>query len=72
MAEVRDRGDAEGALRSLDEELVLARHGEDGAEVVSQRLVVYQNVVKENKDKPMEEGSQDVILECLKCCRGVA
>ena len=33
MAEVRDRGGAEGTLGALDEELVLPKLGEDHAEV---------------------------------------
>ena len=33
VAEVGHRGDAESALGALDEELVLAEHGEDGAQM---------------------------------------
>ena len=53
MAEVGDGRDAEGALGALDEELVLAQHGEDGsemAEVVGPCLAV--NVILNGSKRP--------------------
>lgn len=54
---------------------MLSQHGEDGTEVakvVGPGLAVYHNVVKEDKDKPVEEGLQDNVHECLECRWGVA
>ncbi len=75
MAEVGDRGGAEGALSVLDEEVVSAELGEDGTkvtEMVRPCLAVDQNVVKKDKDELAQEGAEDVVHEGLERGRGVA
>jgi hypothetical protein len=68
MAEVEDGVDAESALQALDEEAVLAQHGEDRAEVpkvIRPGSAVDENVIKKYEYKPSEEGSQNVVHERL-------
>ena len=68
VAEVGHRGGAERALAALDEEPVKAQHGEDRtqvSQVVGPSRTVDQNIIKEDKHKPTEEGPQDVVHQPL-------
>jgi hypothetical protein len=52
----------------LDEETMLAKHCEDDVEVlqvVRPGGAVYQNIIKEDKNKPAKVGAQHVIHERL-------
>ena len=75
MAEVVDRRGGERALRPFEVEPVRAEDVEDRAQV-SEMLrpggAVDQDVVEEDEDKATEEGSQHIVHQCLKCCRGIA
>jgi hypothetical protein len=35
-------------------------------------LAIYQDIIKENKDKPAQEGTEHIVHEGLECCRCVA
>jgi hypothetical protein len=64
VTEVGDGGSAEGALGALDEEVVLAQLGENGAEVpevIRPSLAIDQNIVKKDKDEPAQEGVEYII-----------
>jgi hypothetical protein len=72
---VPEVGDSVHAKRALEEETMLAEHHEDDAEVpqvVRPGYAVYQNIVKEDKHKPAEVGTQNVVHERLERGRGVA
>ncbi|KAJ1256975.1 hypothetical protein BS78_K256500 [Paspalum vaginatum] len=75
VAEVGDGGDSKHTLGALDEEGVLLKRAEDGAEmskVIRPRLAVDQDVVKEDKYKATKKRAQYIVHECLKRGRGVA
>ena len=75
MPQVRDRCHAERALGTLDDELVLAKHGEHGAEmakVICPGRTIDQYVIKKHEYEPAKEDAQDIVHQCLKRSRGVA
>jgi hypothetical protein len=75
VPKVGDTVHAKRARGVLDEETMLAEHREDDAEVTQVvRLggVVYQNIIKEDKYKTAEVGTQHIVHERLERGRGVA
>jgi hypothetical protein len=75
VAEVGDEGDPKRTLGALDEEDVLLKHAEYGAEMtkmICPRLVVDQDIVEEDKYKAAKKGVHYIFHECLKRGRGVA
>jgi hypothetical protein len=75
MTEVGNGRGSEGAFGALDEELVALQFLEDHPEVVQVLLpilAIYQDIIKENKDKPAQEGTEYIVHERLECRRCVA
>jgi hypothetical protein len=75
VVEVGDGGDPKHTLGALDEEDMLLKRPEYGAEMtkmICSRLVVDQDIVEEDKYKTAKEGAQYIVHECLKRGRGIA
>ena len=74
MAHIMDRSGGEGALRTLEMQVMLAKDVEDGPEMLEVLYpcgTVYQYVIEEHQDAATQERLEDDIHQCLERRRSI-